>query len=252
MSVVRCRDPRDLAEQGARHIASQAQAAVAARGRFLMVLTGGSTPEKTYEQLAASPIADKFPWDKTFFFEGDERVVPHDDPRSNFGMARRAMLSRVSIPADHLVPIQTDLPSAAACADDYQQRLLNFFGLKNLTTPPRFDLILFGLGDDGHVASLFPGYPTLEVRDRWVVSSPPGTLPPPVDRVTMTYPLLNAGRAAVFLVTGKNKAPAVRDVVEKKSPKEQRPAVGIGGGIGPAMPVTWFLDEEAASQLKPA
>jgi len=248
MPVIRCRDPQELAEQAARKITTQANAAVAARGRFLLVLTGGSTPEKTYEQLAASPIAGEFPWGKTFFFLGDERVVPHDAAWSNFGMARRSMLSKVPVPTDHLIPIQTDLPSPAACADDYERRVLKFFGLKNPAMPPAFDLILFGLGDDGHIASLFPGYPTLEVRDRWVVSSPPGTLPPPVDRVTMTYPLLNAGREAMFLVTGRKKAPAVRDVLEKRLPKTRRPAVGLD----PAMPVIWFLDNEAASLLSAA
>ncbi len=179
-------------------VAEYAQEAVRERGRFTLVLAGGSTPEKTYRLLAEPAQAAMVAWPKTFVFFGDERFVPPDDPRSNFGMARSALLAHVPIPAGQVFPVPTDRPTAAEAAAAYTRRLGEVFAAAPRGPPPRFDLILLGLGEDGHTASLFPGAAALAVRDTWVTWSPPGTLPPPVDRVTMTYPVLNAARQVLF------------------------------------------------------
>ena len=250
--IILADDPAALAAQAVDLISEDAAAAVDRRGRFLFVLTGGSTPEKTYQHL---PDNLEFPWPKTYLFVGDERVVPWTDPRSNYGMAGRSMIWRLQLRDEQLQPVHTDLPTPNLCALDYETRLRKFF---NIPAPksemsdlkfPTFDLLLLGLGDDGHIASLFPAYPTLDIADRWVVASPPGTLPPPVDRVTMTYPVINAARHVLLLVAGKNKAAAIRDVLELHLPKEQRPAAGLAPLDGR---LTYLLDKDAASLLSRA
>lgn len=242
-NIIRCQDADELANRAVQQIITRQQEAIAARDRFTLVLTGGSTPEKTYRLLAQPEHATAIDWTKTIIFEGDERFVPWDDARSNYGMARRSLLDTVAIPDGRVFPIPTDTENPEEAATAYEATLRAFFAGESR---PRFDLILLGLGDDGHIASLFPHYPSLAVTDRWAVASPPGTLPPPVDRITLTYPALNAGRHILFLVAGANKAEAVRDVLEGGATKENRPAVGIQPTDGT---VTWLLDEAAASLL---
>ena len=162
-------------------------------------------------------------------------------------MARRALLSNVPIPATQVLAIPTTEISTEAAADAYSRELGRVFDQASDSLPmPRFDLVLLGLGDDGHTASLFPGMPAVQVDDRWVTWSPPGVLPPPVDRVTMTLPLLNAAREIVFLVAGEKKANVLREILEENPAREKYPAAGIaptGGSL------TWLLDAAAASRL---
>jgi 6-phosphogluconolactonase len=239
-------DPAALARAAAERIIDCSRRAIEARGRFLLVLAGGSTPEKAYELLAQPDQAARIDWSKTFAFFGDERVVPHDDPRSNFHMASRALLSHVPIPRLNVFPIPTDRGSPAECASAYSHTLEDFFGSKPGQTLPRFDLILLGMGDDGHTASLFPGKPALHEQKAWVVSSPPGVLPPPVDRVTMTFPVLSAGREVMFLVTGEKKAGPAKEILEGPPNPDVHPSSGVRPTEGILI---WFVDEAAARLL---
>lgn len=246
MNIVICKDSSELNAQAAEAIAMEAQEAIAARGRFTIALAGGSTPQNTYVLLAQPPLVTSIDWQRTFVFMSDERCVPFDDKRSNFGEARRNLIDKVPLPPANVFPIPTDAGTPDEDAARYAQTISEFFGVPLDAAPPAFDLVLLGLGDDGHCASLFPGKPTLEETQRWVVSSTPGTLPPPVDRVTFTFPLINAARAVAFLVGETNKAPAVQDVLENAPPVTKRPSAGVHPAQGT---LTWLLDEDAASLL---
>lgn len=243
MKIVVADTPDALAVSAADFIADAARAAVRARGRFSLCMTGGATPEQTYRQLAEHDL----PWDVMDFFWGDERFVPFDDPRSNFGMAQRSLLSRVSVPAANLFPIPTDAATPTEAADLYAQTVADAFAVTLAAAPPAFDLLLLGLGDDGHCASLFPGHPTLHERTLWAVAAPPGTLPPPVERVTLTFSVLNAARQILFLVAGEKKAEAVADILEGGASVDKRPAAGVKPENGT---LTWLLDRAAASRLE--
>jgi 6-phosphogluconolactonase len=245
--LVICGDPEALALAAADFVAECAREATQERGRFTLVLSGGSTPEGMSEILALPDRAAAIDWTKTCVFFGDERMVPPDDPRSNFGMARRRLLSRVPVPPHQVFPVPTQERTAAEAAVGYAAELARCFGADaGRRRPPRFDLVLLGLGEDGHTASLFPGAAALAVEDAWVTWSPPGTLPPPVDRVTLTYPVLNAARHVAFLAAGAKKAAALRDVLEGNTAREKCPATGIRPTDGT---VTWFVDRDAAGRL---
>lgn len=244
-----CRDPADLAQRAAEFIATTARKAITQRGRFTLVLSGGSTPEKTYGLLGRGDSATDLDWQSTFLFFGDERFVPPADPVSNFGMARRSLIERVAIPLANVVPMPTDGPDAADGARRYSETIGQFFNVPANSLPaPAFDLVLLGLGDDGHTASLFPGKQSLSVTDHWVTSSSPGCLPPPVDRITLTFPILNRARQVLFLVAGEKKAEIVREILEDEPAPEKYPAAGIRPAEGN---VTWLLDAAATNLLKP-
>lgn len=238
--------PDALAADAAEHILEAARQAIQERGRFTLVLSGGSTPEKMY-RLLTEPGRPTLDWSNTYLFFGDERFVPPEDSRSNFSMVKRSLLDRASVPGDHVFPVPTDVKTPADAADKYAQTLGKFFSIPVDQKPPKFDMILLGLGDDGHTASLFPGAKALNAQDAWVTWSPPGTLPPPVDRITFTYPVLNAARQVLFLVSGAKKAEALRDVLERHPSPTVRPAAGVRPTDGT---VTWLVDEAAASLLK--
>lgn len=231
--------PESVAEAAAELFVQCAKEAIRERGRFLFALAGGSTPEMAYSRLAEK---SGVPWDGVFAFVGDERMVPADDPRSNFGMARRALLDRVPIPAANVFPVPTDAPSAEEAARLYESTLSAVFVIPAGDAPPRFDLIFLGLGDDGHTASLFPGKPALNEGTKWVTASEPGVLPPAVDRVTLTFPVPNAARTVVFLVAGEKKAAVLRDVLDGNDfpATRVRPVAGT---------VVWLVDREAAGKL---
>jgi 6-phosphogluconolactonase len=246
-SVVICPDPNALAAQAAGLIASCAREAIEQRGRFVLALAGGSTPEKTYALLAEPQRSGAIAWEKTNVFFGDERFVPPGHADSNYEMARRTLLSCVSVPHSQVFPVDTKTQTVAEAATKYGGELARFFGAEaGRDSPPRFDLILLGLGEDGHTASLFPDSPALDVDDAWATWSRPGVLPPPVDRITLTYPVLNAARHVVFLVAGAKKAAVLRDVLEGNAPRADRPAAGVAPTDGT---VTWLVDKEAAGLL---
>jgi 6-phosphogluconolactonase len=235
-------DANALAETAAREVVAVARAAVAARGRFTIALAGGSTPRATYRCLAEPPLSAEMPWDRTLVFFGDERGVPPDHPESNYGMARAALLSRVPIPPDQVFPIPGDAPDTDAVAADYARTLGEVFRVRRGEVP-RFDLILLGLGIDGHTASLFPGSPVLKETFRLVaaVHAAAASIP---ERITLTYPILNAAACVIYLASGAEKAKVVRA------------ALGDRGGAVPAAMVRptdgrllWILDRPAAALL---
>ena len=171
-------------------------------GRVSMALSGGETPKALYEHLAAAPCRERFDWQRVHWFWGDERCVPHDDAASNFRMVREAMLDKAPVPAGnvHVFPVAGP-PAEMAAA--YETELKSFYAATALDPArPLFDVVLLGLGTDGHTASLFPGSPALDERTRWAA---PATAPNGQPRLTLTYPALESCRHAVFLVAGEGK-----------------------------------------------
>jgi 6-phosphogluconolactonase len=211
------------------------------RDRFVIALCGGTTPRRLYELLASPPWKARVDWDRCHIFWGDERLVPLTDPDSNYLLAKTALLDQVPIPACQIYSVPTDLGDPATVASSYEATIRRLFGPAD--DRPRFDLLLLGLGSDGHVASLFPGSPALDETQRLVVSSPPGRLPPAVNRVTMTLPVFNAGRSVAFLVSGAEKARALQRALSRD---DMIPA----GRIKPVDGVLrWFVDRAAARAL---
>lgn len=248
-------DAAALARRAFEIIAEIGRGAVATRGRFTVALSGGSTPAAVYRLLAESGAANGagLATAQTFFFLGDERLVPYEHPESNFRMVRETLMATGVFPDGNVFPVPTqddqhpEHRTPHQIAELYSASLASFFGLPiNGPAPPVFDLVLLGLGDDGHTASLFPGKPALDERREWVTWSTPGVLPPPVDRVTFTFPVLNAARRALFLVGGEKKAETVRRILRDNPDPRDAPAAGVRPSAGA---VTWLLDEAAASKL---
>jgi 6-phosphogluconolactonase len=215
------------------------------RGRFTLALAGGSTPENTYAEMARRDAARGVDWSTTYLFFGDERYVPADDPRSNYHMALESLIGTAPIDEDHVFPIPTSLATSQACARMYAGMLNQFFGT-SAGEMPCFDLVLLGLGDDGHTASLFPGAKALAVRKTAVTSTPPGTLPPAVERITLTYPAINAARRVLFLVAGESKAEALGEIWRGRAARRRRPAAGVRPKHGT---LTWLVDRTAAANI---
>ena len=234
--------PQELFEAAGEEVVRAANEAVAQRGRFTIALSGGSTPKNLYTLLATN-ARTSLPWDRMYFFWSDERHVPPNDPESNYSMAEEAMLSKVPVAAGNVFRVPTENPDAAAAAEAYEQTLRKFFAME-AGQVPRFDLILLGMGPDGHTASLFPETAALREKSRLVVANWVEKLK--TSRITFTLPLLNAARCVAFLVSGTDKASAIHEVLEGKAPGEQYPAKLVRPGDGKLI---WFLDRAAASGL---
>jgi 6-phosphogluconolactonase len=245
--LIICQDRGELAARAADLVIQCANDALERREQFTLVLSGGSTPQPAYALLARPDRAAAIGWSKTYILFGDERFVPPDDDRSNFAMAHGTLLSRLPIPPSHVFRVPAEAGSAAEAASMYASRLARSFSSGAGGAPPRFDLVLLGLGEDGHTASLFPGAETLREDGAWVAWSPPGALPPLVDRITLTYPVFNAARHVAFLVAGENKAAALREVLDGSADPERRPAAGIRPVDGT---LTWLVDRSAAKLLE--
>jgi 6-phosphogluconolactonase len=189
--------------------------------RLAIALTGGSSPEGLYRLLAQETCRSRIPWQSVHWFVGDDRFVPPDDPLSNMGMARRLFLDRVNAPAANIHPMPTTATTPEAAARLYESGLQRFYGVERLDPArPLFDLVLMGLGSDGHTASLFPGAPALAERERWVVGVDKAHLAPFVPRVTLTFPALASSREMLFLVSGEDK----RDILARVLAGEDLPA----------------------------
>lgn len=179
--------------------------ALAKQGTFAVSLSGGSTPRLLYGLLAKPHYLETFPWPLVHWFWGDERFVPHHDARSNYRMVEEALLSQAPIPGGNIHAISTDKIGPDEAAAAYERSLKSFYGADRLDpSRPLFDVTLLGLGSDGHTASLFPGSPVLEERDKWVAAVL-GEMPEP--RITLTFPALDSSRHAAFLIAGKDKKP---------------------------------------------
>ncbi|HWY21002.1 MAG TPA: 6-phosphogluconolactonase [Candidatus Acidoferrum sp.] len=237
--------PQDLFQAAAEEVIRAATDAVAQRGRFIIALSGGSTPRNLYTLIAANASAS-LPWDQMFIFWGDERHVPPDDPDSNYRMAKESLLSKVAIPPANIFPIPAENPDASAAAEAYEQTLRRFFGLAPGELPC-FDLILLGMGPDGHTASLFPETAALQEKSRLVAANWVEKLK--ASRITLTLPVLNAARCIAFLVSGTDKAAVLREVLEGNAPAEKYPSKLVRPGEGK---VIWLVDRAAASELSTA
>ncbi len=230
-----------LSAAAAAAVAQTVRKAVDTAGRCALVLSGGSTPRTLYE-LLASEWRDRIPWGALHVFWGDERYVPHTDPRSNYRMAKEALLDRVPCEPDHLHPMPTNYEAPEAAARAYEATLRDYFG----KGPPRFDLVLLGLGEEGHTASLFPRSPALAEHTRWTVAV---TAPadPPV-RLTLTVPALTHAAAIYFLVVGSKKAHALSQVLSPTADPNLYPAAAIRPDAGT---ITWWVDQPAAHEVSP-
>jgi 6-phosphogluconolactonase len=237
-------DAEALADAAAAAIAECAAEAVGARGRFTLALAGGGTPRATYERLAQAPLRDRMPWDRTWIFFGDERGVPPDHRDSNYRMANEALLSRVPVPAGHIARIRGEADDPETAAADYARRLSEVFESKRGELP-RFDLILLGMGVDGHTGSLFPGSPVLKEVFRTVaaVHAAAASIP---QRFTFTLPVINTAARVMFLVAGGEKAKVLKAVL--KEPTSGLPAALVRPATGR---LTWLLDRAAAALIDP-
>jgi len=230
------KDSETLLTTLADFVITSAREAIAQRGRFNFVLSGGSSPKKLYRLLASFPESSAIPWQKVFFFFGDERYVPPDHDDSNFLMAKKSLFNPLGIPDDQIFAINTTL-SPQDAAIDYERRIKSHFDDGDC----RFDLILLGLGDNSHTASLFPHTSVLHEHEGLVKEIYVDEVG--MYRITFTAPLINAARQVVFLVYGSGKAAAVHHILKGKRDFENYPAQLIQPDHGELI---WFLDEASA------
>jgi 6-phosphogluconolactonase len=240
------RDEAALHRDAALEFTRIAAAAVERAGICSIALAGGSTPRQLYRLLAdpESPYRASLPWDRIHFFWGDERQVPPDHADSNYRMALDAMLSAAAVPPANIHPIRGEAADAATAAAEYEEELRRFFR-PGAAGRPRFDLVLLGMGADGHTASLFPGTPAIDEEARWVVGTrrPQDTL----DRVTLTVPVINNAVHVIFLVAGAAKAATLREVIEGDASPQRLPSRAIRPVDGTLL---WLVDQEAAARLR--
>ncbi len=236
-------DSQALAKETAEIFSTLALAALEARQRFLVCLCGGETPLPIY-QLLATPTYRDLPWQKFYFFWGEERCVPPDDPNSNYFQANQLFLSHVPVLKKNILRMQAELTPEAAI-NDYAQILAQF----SLTQRPwpRFDLVLLSLGEDGHIASLPPSSPGLNPGSPPVISTQIHYHDRPVQRLGLTLPVINSAREVLFLVSGANKHTALATAWDNNSDPQQNPAKLVHPSPGR---VRWLVDKEAAGDLK--
>ena len=238
-----------LARAAAGEFVALADEAIARRGVFSVALAGGSTPATLYRLLAADPgLRALVPWSRIHFFFGDERHVPPEHAESNFRMVQEAMFQSLAGEVIHAHRIRGEIADAAEAAARYKADLREFFTSQGTIAGgfPRFDLILLGIGTDGHTASLFPGTPGLEETHRWVVAHRVEKLG--AQRITLTFPVLNHAAAVIVFVAGADKAAVVADVLGQASPAPQYPIQRVRPHDGT---LRWLLDQPAASRLPP-
>lgn len=233
-------DAEGVARAAAEEFARLAREAVEERGAFSVALSGGTTPRRVYELLASDGFRGRVPWAGVHVFFGDERMVAPDHADSNYRMANEALLSRVPLPAENVHRIE-GLGDAAANASDYESVMRGLFGGSEW---PRLDLVMLGMGDDGHTASLFPGTRALEERRAWVAANWVEKLG--AWRVTLTAPAINAARVVLFLVTGAGKAGRLREVLRGGRDPSRLPSQLIDPRDGT---LSWYVDRAAAAEL---
>jgi 6-phosphogluconolactonase len=229
-----------LSKAAAEFIVTVANNAIAEKGKFVIALSGGKTPLKLYSMLSDFPYREQIKWEQTFIFWGDERCVPLNDKRNNAHLAEELLFSKINIPTSNIHPIPVSLPPEEAAAR-YEKELKDFFG----NDPPQFDLVLLGLGINGHTASLFPGTDVINeqalgVRQVYVKEEK-------MFRITLTALLINQARNILFLVSGKNKAVTLKNVLTSPFHPSQYPAQLIQPEKGS---LTWYADQAAASLMQ--
>ncbi len=238
-------DGSALARAAAERFASAVETAVASRGQAFVALSGGSTPKQMGSILAREPYRSRIPWDRVQVFWGDERCVPLGSPESNAGEAMRGFLDLVPIPRENVHPWLTEKERAEDAALAYEAELRDAFARPEGV--PRFDLVLLGMGDDGHTASLFPGTDALSADSALAVANFVPKLD--ADRLTLTAPVLNAGRDILFLAGGPGKAATLERVLEGPETSRELPAQSIRPSHDDGT-LTWLVDEDAAARLR--
>ncbi|MFH1490112.1 MAG: 6-phosphogluconolactonase [Pseudomonadota bacterium] len=243
LQIVIKENPLGLARAGAEFFRSAAEEAAEKRGAFAVAVSGGGTPRTMHRLLAQEPYRRTVPWEKTDLFWVDDRCVPKTDEASNYGAAERDLLEKVPLPKDQIHPMPATRPPVEG-AHRYEKTLKSFFHPEGNGLPV-FDLIFLGIGTDGHTASLFPSQQALDEKEKWVVAVRGGN--PDVNRLTLTFPVLNHARKIVFLVSGRGKASILKALFEENDPplpaRRIRPVNGK---------LTWLLDQEAAAMLPKA
>lgn len=227
--------PDDLAREAAGRLLAKAQASISSKGRFILGLSGGSTPRRLYQLLAQPPFAQSMDWSKVHLFFADERFVPHDDPESTVLLVRETLLSGIPLPENQFHTVNTGLESPEKAAFDYEERLLTLF-----EGPPALDLVLLGMGPDGHTASLFPGRAE---PASWVSAIHDSPKPPP-ERVTLTLKTLNRSDGVLFLVAGSDKAERLELVFQTDPARATLPAGQIHDRQGNSV---WLVDRDAGA-----
>ena len=222
-----------------------AHEACAARKRFTVVMSGGFTPKLLYQHLAEKTYRRQVDWSQVQFFWGDERAVPPDHADSNYNMANHALLEKLALPKTQIHRMQAERSDLDLAASEYQAEIAQVFGVPAAGQPPSFDLVLLGMGGDGHTASLFPNTTALNEKERWVVANSVPKLH--AQRMTMTPPLINRAAHVMFLVAGADKAVPLAHVLQGPREEDEYPSQMIQPTSGT---ITWILDEAAASKLK--
>ncbi len=241
MDIKRFPNLQELSRDAAKFISRRAKVCVGKQGFFTLVLSGGNTPKMLYEQLARYP--EKMPWKNTHLFWGDERCVAPSHPDSNYHMAFDALISKVDIPAENVHRIPAEFPPPGDAASSYECVLRDFFS--QLSPPakdgvfPSFDLVLLGLGSDGHTASLFPGDPVLNEKERWVASVIAPDYMSPRERITLTLGVINSASCVVFLVSGSGKK-EILDTIHNDPQNTSR--LYPAALVHPAGQLIWFTD----------
>ncbi len=237
-------DIQATAEAAAAFVLEVGEAAVRSISRFCIALSGGTTPEALYKTLTAPAVVNRLDWSKTIFFFSDERCVPPDDPRSNYALAAKTLFTPLKIPPSQVYRMAGESSDPQAAASEYERQLR----LATKTSPsaqPSLDLVLLGLGEDGHTASLFPGASILRDHQRTIAATKSPKDPP--DRLTMTLAAINRASVILFLVTGAGKARVVRSVLHPQTEADQQlPASLVRPREGR---VIWFIDRSAAAEL---
>jgi 6-phosphogluconolactonase len=236
-------DTEEIIQAAAVEFVHQTIETVQAKGLFTVALSGGSTPKGLYSLLASDGKPGfrlQVPWNKIHFFWGDERHVPPDHPDSNYRMAYEAMLSKVTVPPENVHRIKSENPDAGKAAEDYERELHEFFRLE-AGHLPRFDMVLLGMGADGHTASLFPGTKVIHEKKRLVIA--PWVEKLNTYRITLTPPVLNNAARVIFLISGEEKAETLRTVLQGSYQPERFPAQIIRPANGKLL---WLIDQSAA------
>lgn len=239
-------DKGSLAISAVEHIIRIGRSAIQQRDRFLFVLAGGSTPKSVYSLLAVHFPTHQLDWKRVHIFWGDERCVPPDHPDSNYRMAKESLLDLIPLPFENIHRVPAEIAPEMG-ASQYQAHISSLFSdpKQYLNGYPKFDLILLGMGDDGHTASLFPKTPALQEEHSWVVPVPHNQPPPPlVDRITLTLPVINAAAHVAFLVSGEAKAQCLYQILSgDNNSKKKLPAALVQPHRGN---LTWFVDQPAS------
>ena len=231
----------DFEAKAAEEIAGVMHAAIAKRGKCFVALSGGETPRQIYRQLAEDPLKSRVDWNQVHLFFSDERCVPPTSPESNYGMAETALISSIDILEKNVHRMKGEIDPIVA-AREYEREIRDAFGRQ----PVRFDLVILGLGEDGHTASLFTGSPVIGEQHALVCPAPAPNKP--MQRLTLTFPCINSAREIIFMASGKKKARIVQRVLGASRPSNNLPATMVQPVDGK---LTWLIEKDAASLIQP-